>query len=156
MILYILRHGIAEDSHPQGDSRRRLTEEGAKKVKTVVEFLKKTMKPRVILSSPYTRAKQTADIASAVLGKIRIELSESLYPDSEPEGIMLEINAREEDEILLAGHDPHMSDLLSWLVCGRHNVFSMKKSAIAAVEFQGRAEAGRGNLKWLVSPALLG
>ena len=156
MILYILRHGIADDYHPEGDSRRALTGEGIKKAKEVLSFLKNKITPNLILTSPFVRAKQTAELAAGALGVKKVELSESLYPDTDLEDTLIEINARTDGELMLVGHDPHLSDLLSWLTCGKRNVFSLKKCGAAAVEFQGKAEAGRGNLKWLLTPGILG
>ena len=118
--------------------------------------IKRKIAPSLILSSPYVRAKQTADIAASVLSAGTVQFLESLYPHSDPEDTIIDINALDVDEILLVGHDPHMSDLLSLLVCGSRDVFSLKKSAIAAVEFSGKLEAGLGNLKWLLTPGLVG
>src|SRR2546426_11482598 len=71
MNLFILRHGIAvEKTIPsfKKDSDRPLTGEGRKKTKQVARMLKR-LGPSfdVVLTSPYVRARQTAEIVVDVL-----------------------------------------------------------------------------------------
>ena len=69
MEIYVVRHGIAidrEDPKCPPDPERYLTEEGIEKTKRVaaaVAALSST--PDVLLSSPYVRATQTAEIFAA-------------------------------------------------------------------------------------------
>jgi phosphohistidine phosphatase len=65
--IYLLRHGIAEDSTP--DSERALTAEGREKLRRVLARARSAdVTPSLILSSPYRRAIETAEIAVEVLG----------------------------------------------------------------------------------------
>ena len=72
MDLYLLRHAIAEDIAEGGhgaDSERRLTSEGARKMRRIAEGLKDAgLGFDLILSSPCVRARQTAEIVAAVFG----------------------------------------------------------------------------------------
>ena len=75
MELYLLRHGIAESARPgMKDAERALTEEGRVKLRRVLKRAKEAgVEPDLILSSPYRRATETADLAAAALayrGKI--------------------------------------------------------------------------------------
>src|SRR5580704_17747368 len=56
--LYLLRHAIAEDHSPSGrDADRRLTDDGRKKLRRVLERARKaSVTPTLILSSPLKRA----------------------------------------------------------------------------------------------------
>ena len=61
MRLYLLRHGIAEDYHPEGDPARALTAEGIAKVRLqAAAFHRMGLGLERVLSSPYVRARQTA------------------------------------------------------------------------------------------------
>ncbi len=108
MDLYILRHAIAEErngSTPGGDSRRRLTAEGAKKMRRIAKGMK-AMKLSfdLILSSPFVRAKQTADIVAEVFGLAnRLDLSPALAADGNPKELVDELrrNHRRLKSILL-------------------------------------------------------
>src|SRR5713226_1807360 len=65
MEIYILRHGIAEEGKPgQADSGRRLTPEGKEKLAKILACARKAgVQPDVMLSSPYKRAMETAELA---------------------------------------------------------------------------------------------
>ena len=62
MDIYILRHAIAEErsaAMPGGDSQRRLTDEGAKKMRRAARGMKTAkLSFDLILTSPYVRARQ--------------------------------------------------------------------------------------------------
>ena len=67
MQIYLLRHGIAEDGTP--DSDRALTAEGREKLRRVLARARSAdVAPTLILSSPYRRAVETADVAVDLLG----------------------------------------------------------------------------------------
>ena len=70
MEVYLLRHGIAHDDSPTGkDADRPLTEEGRRKLRDVMKAIANAgVKPDAIVSSPYLRARQTAEIAQEILG----------------------------------------------------------------------------------------
>jgi phosphohistidine phosphatase len=68
MRLYFLRHGLADwpEWDPARDHERPLTKDGMKKMKEQAKtLLALDLKLDAILSSPYTRAYQTADIVAA-------------------------------------------------------------------------------------------
>ena len=69
MEIYLLRHGIAEDRSTTGrDPDRRLTDEGRAKLRRVLERAHQAgVRPSLILSSPYRRALETAEIMAAKL-----------------------------------------------------------------------------------------
>ncbi len=86
MELYILRHGIAVEPGTPGyerDADRPLTPEGERKLKQIARAMEALgLSFDLILSSPYLRARQTAEIVAEVLkGRKRLELSDSLTPD---------------------------------------------------------------------------
>ena len=84
MEIYLLRHGIAEDRSSTGrDSDRRLTDEGRAKLRRVLERVHQAgVRPSLILSSPYKRALETAEIAAHELGyEGRIVRTDAISPE---------------------------------------------------------------------------
>src|SRR5438105_4431310 len=120
MDLYILRHAIAEmAANPPsgGDSRRRLTAEGAEKMRRAAKGMKAFgLSFDLILSSPFLRARETAEIVAKTfrLAK-RLELDPSLAPDGNPKTLIdgLAKHRRAAQEVLLVGHEPYLSRLIS-------------------------------------------
>src|SRR5215471_19183251 len=125
MNLYILRHGLAVDHGAPGypnDADRPLTPKGKRKLQKIanaMEALKLSFD--LILSSPYTRARQTAEIVAEVLRQRRkLEFSEDLVPDGNYKNLIEYLNrlkSRAED-VVLVGHEPYLSGLISLLVSG--------------------------------------
>ena len=118
MELYLLRHGIAED-HAATDADRQLTDEGRQKLHRVMKRAAAAgVEPSLILSSPYKRALETAEIAASELHyKGEILRTGSLTPDSSPPSLWSEIrDHRNEPAILLAGHEPLFSSTVAFLL----------------------------------------
>jgi len=62
MELILLRHGKAEDRHPEGDRFRALVEKGYVQARRGGELLKAANGvPDIVLTSPLVRARQTAE-----------------------------------------------------------------------------------------------
>ncbi len=158
MEIYLLRHGIAEDARAgEPDSERSLTSEGKKKLRGVLGVAADAgVRPSLILTSPYRRAFQTAQIAAEVLGYegelLRIR---SLEPSSRPEAVWEEIRVhKDERQILLAGHEPLFSALTAFLLGCSGFQMDFKKGGLACVEVDKFAGVPRGVLKWYVTPKL--
>ncbi|MGH9662189.1 MAG: SixA phosphatase family protein, partial [Bryobacteraceae bacterium] len=101
MEIYLLRHGIAEESTlALRDSERRLTPKGKTKLRDVLDRARRSgVKPTLILSSPLVRARETADIAAEILGcRDGIVETESLVPGSTPERVWSEIREHRDVE----------------------------------------------------------
>ncbi len=155
-MLYIVRHGAAEESNPKGDKFRRLLPDGVETVKRMAEFLKGTLRPTLLLSSPFERAKETAEIFRKLLSfPANVILSDFLSPESEPDEAIEELQKVGNQDIMLFGHNPMLSDLVACLVGdGKLNI-SLKKSAAACIQFKGSVRKSQGSLVWIVTPALL-
>jgi phosphohistidine phosphatase len=157
MKLYIVRHGIAEDYHPDGDAARELTEAGRNKARKVFQFVGKTVKPDLLLTSPLVRAVQTAEIAADVFKmKRQMETSDALLPGSGSADVITELLARDEDAVVLFGHNPHLSRLVSDMISRGAADIQLKKASVTALDFEGAPGEGRGILKWMLTPGLLG
>jgi phosphohistidine phosphatase len=157
MKIYILRHGIAEDSNSGGDPHRVLTQPGRYKVEKITRFLSGKVRPGKILTSPYVRAVQTAEIAAEVWGiKNRVEFSDSLLPLCGAADTLTACKAAGVDEIMVVGHNPHLSYFVSECISGGSAYTSLKKASVTCIEFESAPEIGRGNLKWMITPGILG
>jgi phosphohistidine phosphatase len=160
MELYLFRHGIAEDARPgQSDSERALTSEGKRKLRTVVKTaIQAGLAPSLILTSPYKRAVQTAQIAADVL-KYHGELlrTEALLPSSKPAVVWEEIRVhREEAQVLVAGHDPLFTDLAGYLLGFPNLHIDFKKGALLRIDLDKFPAEPHGTLKWMLAPKLAG
>jgi len=160
MEIYILRHGIAEDGqagHPDAD--RALTAEGKKKLRTVLRAAAKAgVAPTLILTSPYRRALQTAEIAAEVLDyKGDLLRTKALQPGSEPRAVWEEIRVhKDEANILLTGHEPLFSRLTAYLLASPNLAVDFKKGAMACVDLDRFPDEPHGALRWMLTPKLSG
>src|SRR5947209_14733617 len=94
MQIYVLRHGIAEDAtHGQADSARALTDEGREKLRRVLKRARAAgVTPAAILSSPYRRAVETADVAAKELDFAgKVGHTRALIPEASPSEIWNEL-----------------------------------------------------------------
>ena len=145
MEIWLLRHAAAEDRSSSGhDADRTLTEDGHKRAREVARGLA-ALEPGIelVLTSPYARARQTAEPAARAL-KLHARLRESaaLEPDSDPDDILAEIRAEKVESVLLVGHEPHLGALLGRLVVGRAgHPIPMKKAAVARLSWEGSGPA---------------
>ncbi len=158
MRIYLLRHGIAEDGYGKPDSERTLTPEGIKKLHEVMKTLRDAnVSPTLVISSPYKRALQTAEIAVQDLGfQGTFETSTSLTPDSNPRDAWTEVRARKgEAEVLLVGHDPLFSSLTAFLLNSPSLMIDFKKAGIVAIDMAGFGPQPHGVLRWYLTPKLV-
>jgi phosphohistidine phosphatase len=158
MEIYILRHGIAEDAKAgQPDSGRALTPEGRDKLKRVLKRARAAgVVPSLILSSPYRRALETAEVAAKALGYGgAVAKTNTLVPDASPIDTWEEIRVhKDEQAILLASHEPLTSSLVAYLLdCSALQV-EMKKGALARVDTDNFGQRPKGILKWLITAGI--
>ena len=156
MQLWLLRHAAAEERAASGrDEDRELTEDGRRRARAVARGLAE-LDPGIelVLTSPYRRARQTAEPAVEALGVLGLfrEVS-ALEPNQDPEEILEEVEAEKAEGILLVGHQPHLGALLGRLVAGDRGLeIPLKKASIACVELEGRR---RGRLRALLPARVL-
>jgi phosphohistidine phosphatase len=163
MELYFLRHGLAGqhgDPAYKDDSLRPLTLEGRKKVRLAGQGMKTLgLKFDAIASSPFLRAKQTAEIVARVYKVKNIYLTDNLLPPAPVEKLLKDVRTRFPDaqNILLVGHEPHLSKMVSSLLkCGRMLAIDFKKSGLCCLSVEGPSAGTNAVLNWLLTPAQLG
>lgn len=161
MRLTLFRHGIAIDqADPQcpTDPERQLTAVGRRRTRAASEGLRFLgVSPELVVTSPYVRAAQTAEIACQVLGypKSRIETRDDLVPFGNAHRMLASLADVPRAEVLCVGHNPNLADLLAVSLGepDRH-VASLRKAGAACIEL---VEPGRapGRLLWLLEPRAL-
>ena len=153
MRLYFLRHGIADwpDWDPVRDHERPLTKDGLKKMKEQARTLAGLgVKVDAILSSPYTRAYQTADIVAGKLG-MEVKTEPLLAPGFNVDKLMEIVESFADDQaLLLIGHEPNFSMVIAELIGGGR--VQLKKGALARVDVSRELQ---GELVWLLQPKIL-
>jgi phosphohistidine phosphatase len=150
--IWLLRHAVAEERAASGkDADRALTPGGLERARRVAKGLA-ALEPgiRLVVTSPYRRAKETAEPAARVLG-VELRESRALEPASDPGEILAEL-AGKEQAVLLVGHEPHLGALLGRLVSGGGGLeIPMKKAAVARIELEGKS----GTLRALLPAKVL-
>ena len=158
MEIYILRHGIAEDGQAgQPDSDRALTADGRKKLRTVLRVAANAgVSPSLILTSPYKRALQTAQLAAEILDYHgELLRTKALEPNMVPRAVWDEIRVhKDEARILLAGHEPLFSRLTAYLLGSPELQIDFKKGAIACIELERFPAEPHGVLRWMLTSKL--
>ena len=153
MRLYFLRHGIADwpDWDPARDHERPLTKDGMKKLRDQARCLADLgVKFDAILSSPYTRAYQTADIVAGKLG-LEVKSEPLLAPGFSPDKLAEIVKSFDGDQsLLLVGHEPSFSTVIAELIGGGR--VQLKKGALARVDVNRELQ---GELVWLLPPKVL-
>jgi phosphohistidine phosphatase len=154
MDIWLLRHAVAEEVSASGrDADRGLTPDGLRRAERVARGLA-ALEPSIdlVLTSPYRRARQTAEPAARALGLARqFRDSGALEPGRDPREVLDEVRAEEAAGVLLVGHEPHLGALLGILVAEGRAVLPLKKAAVAWVVL----EAGAGTLKALLPARVL-
>ena len=158
MDIYLLRHGIAEDGRAgQPDSDRALTAEGKKKLRSVLRVASAAdVRPTLMLTSPYKRALQSAQLAAEILEyQGEIIRTRALEPGSQPHAVWDEIRThKDEQQVLLAGHEPLFGALTAYLLGCPDMKLDFKKGGMACLEIDRFVAAPRGVLKWYLTPKL--
>jgi phosphohistidine phosphatase len=156
MLLFILRHGQAELAAPGGkDAARPLTPQGKQAIRQVLARAATTgMKPDTTLVSPYLRARETAELAREVFGFAEPALpSNALLPDSDPESVWDEVRVHATaSQLLLVGHNPLFSDLLTVLLGAGGYAIDLKTAGLACLDVGAVGAQLRGRLVWLLTP----
>ncbi|HTQ59952.1 MAG TPA: phosphohistidine phosphatase SixA [Candidatus Solibacter sp.] len=161
MDLYVVRHGIAidrEDPKCPPDPERYLTEEGIEKTRRVAASVASLCEaPDVLLSSPYVRATQTAEIFATALDypKQKIRRTDLLLPGAEPTLFFRELaKDKHASTLFIFGHTPQLDDLIATALGSKHHLTSLKKAGVALIELK-RVSPPTGQLLWLAPPKLL-
>lgn len=160
MNLYLLRHGLAVEpgsAEFAKDSERPLTPKGERKLWKIGQAMQEMeLSLDWLLSSPYVRARQTAEIVADTLGLgKKLAFSETLTPAGSTKKLieLLQLRRPAAEDVLLVGHEPYLSQLISLLVSGdvESNV-QMKKGGLCKLSTEALEHGRCATLEWLLTP----
>jgi phosphohistidine phosphatase len=155
MHLFVIRHAIAEDAEPgQDDASRELTEDGTKKMKKAVRGMRELgVTFQRVLTSPWTRAVQTAELLRPLCDEPPIPTALLTAP---PRAELLAQIAELAEDTAVVGHEPWLSELIAWLAFGdtRHgDALELKKGSVTWLE--GSAIPGGMSVRAILPPTFL-
>jgi len=156
MRLYVLRHADAVESPYYTDADRPLSDLGRRQTHAVARFLlSHQIKPHLIMSSPFLRAKETADIVKESLAVEECITTHALASGAGLRECLKEINGHPLPSVLLIGHEPLLSGLISVLTGGDEQFrVDMGKATLACLESRHPAKKGHAVLLWLLPVSL--
>lgn len=155
MNLYLIRHSIAENiSLNKKDFERELTEEGKFVIQKASEAWKNYVgKVDVVLTSPLTRAIQTADIISSNLQEVpNVIKDNNLGTGSRTSDLIDLLNSLKYKNVIVVGHQPDLSIHINNF-CGSGNFnLAFPPASLAKIEFDNSIKYGRGKLIYFIPP----
>lgn len=156
MRLYLLRHAEASDRAPS-DAARELTALGIEQAQTVGAFCKKHgIKPNLILTSPFRRAAQTAQLVAAALGQMP-QNAGFLASGMDPENALMELGAYQQfASVMIVGHQPDLGMLATRLLgLQSDEVLPVDKASLICLEVE-RLAIGGASLQFFLPVKLMG
>lgn len=161
MQLFIVRHTDAEArGSMKEDALRPLIGKGIKKAEKVARWFKRTYgTPDVLLTSPAVRALETARIFQREFKFTdnRVIILEALRPDG-GQGEVIEAlgNYTSFESVMLFGHEPNLSSLISSLLSGEESIsIHMKKAGMCCLSIDSLADGKCATLEWLLDPGMI-
>lgn len=156
MVLYIVRHAEAvAGSDNLKDEWRYLTEKGRVTAKRMSASIAKTgPKPRLIISSPLTRAVQTAEIiAEKACRKNVIVANGFLLPGADISELVDYLKGcQDAKSVMLVGHEPQLGILAAALLGCEDGTVSLKKGACVALKVDPENGGRSADFLWYLTP----
>ncbi len=156
MKLYLLRHANA-DTRAATDDERPLSEKGIEQAKRVGRFCReKGIAPEIVLSSPLTRARQTAEhfLSEQPLGAPVV--AAFLASGMGPETAVSELKAYGKFEsVMIVGHEPDFSVLVAHLIgLPANSNFVVRKGSLTLLDVPA-LRAGAASLEFSIPCRLM-
>jgi len=158
--LYLVRHGIAvdrEDPNCPPDTQRPLTPKGIKKSNdAALGLVALGVEPDAVLTSPWLRAVQTAEIFCEVIGfsSNKIIRTDSLKGTSSPAELLRELAKMKSKEVMCFGHEPHLHLVIGQVLHTGARITELKKAGVACLDLE-RMSPPQGQLIALYPPKTL-
>lgn len=158
MQLLIIRHAIALPHGTTGmpDERRPLTAEGEARFRECARGIAALVeRPDALLTSPWLRARQTADLVAAAWGRCEAVDCDALAGGSFAEQAQVLDRYPKDATVAVVGHEPHASALLARILgCRDEERLAFRKGGAALVDVAGRLADG-GSLVFFLPPKVL-
>lgn len=159
--LLVMRHAKSDWSSPSGDDHERpLAARGINAARRMGTFLAGAgTSPQLVISSTAVRARTTAELAvEAGSWKCPIVTVADFYA-GDPDRVLDVVRETEDDvdRVLIAGHEPTWSTLVSWLIGGGR--VRMPTAAVACLDLRHERwidlAPATCELRWLLTPKAL-
>jgi phosphohistidine phosphatase len=156
MDLLVVRHARAEDREEfaatgQPDSERPLTPKGIRRMTKAARGLR-SLVPTIdlLVSSPFRRAVETAQIISEAYGEMRYVLRDELASNPTPQRLIASLaKEREHGVVCIVGHEPDLSALIKALLTDKSQApAKLKKGSATLIRFSGPVAASSGSMQW--------
>jgi phosphohistidine phosphatase len=151
-----MRHAEAvEESDILQDEWRYLTEKGrsaAEKISSSIARIGR--KPRLTITSPLTRAVQTAEIAAGMACRKNVVVASSLLlPGADINELVTYLKScGDAKRVMLVGHEPQLGSLVATLLGSVDESVSLKKGACVALELDPEKEDKPAAFLWYLTP----
>jgi len=143
MQIYLVRHGEAVERNAGiDDGWRWLTPKGRKTMVKVADRLRRQhVRPDLIITSPLTRAVQTAELLAAKVGsRAELRADASLLPARSVEQVLELIHSITNTcALMLVGHEPLLGQVAAELL-GRHQITGLAKGSCLALELRDKPD----------------
>jgi len=159
MKLLVVRHAPAADKDEfartgKSDDLRPLTPAGKREMRDVARGIRAVV-PEVdaLAASPLVRAMQTAEILGDVYDRKPVSV-DWLRPEASYDDFAQWARShRAKKMVVIVGHEPHLSELVSWLLAGsKRSLLELKKGAACLLELEESSGASSGMLLWSMAP----
>jgi phosphohistidine phosphatase len=157
MILYVLRHALAEDAAAGGDEARHLTEVGRIRARKAALGMRELgIELDSILTSPLARALETAEVVASIYANgltpnVLTELATGIAPDV---AVAALAPHGHNDSLMIVGHEPQLSALISILLTGQADTMHprLRKGGCVALDLPpNRILPGAAELLWMMT-----
>jgi phosphohistidine phosphatase len=159
MDLYIVRHGESGRSLAdlKRDNERSLTSAGRKEVEEIADSIERLgVQFDEMASSPLPRAKETAQIIAKRQKKVKLQLWDELRPEGDRQAAISQLTKKgHESTVLLVGHEPYLTSLVTDMTGARPGSILLKKAGLIRVRVTSFVPSAKGELRWLLSPRVL-
>ena len=142
MLLYLIRHGIAVDREAPNcppDTERPLTPKGIKRSHAAALGLAALdVKPSVVLTSPWLRAVQTAEIFCEAIGYPTKKLirTNALRGTASPADLLRELQTLKAKVVFCFGHEPHLHLVIGHILHTNAKITELKKAGVAVLDLE--------------------
>jgi phosphohistidine phosphatase len=156
MIIYIMRHAEAvESSATLPDEWRYLTEKGRTLATGMSSMISKTgPKPRLTITSPLTRAVQTAEIVAGKACRKNVVIASGLLaPGADNKELIAYLKGcSDAKRVMLVGHEPQLGALVGLLLGRSEQSISLKKGGCVALEINSDRDDKPAGFLWYLVP----
>jgi phosphohistidine phosphatase len=152
--VYIVRHAEAvEASDTLRDEWRYLTEKGRSVAETMGAAIAGAgPKPRLTITSPLTRAVQTAELLAENACRRNVVIaSELLLPGGDIPAVIAYLKGCRAKRVMLVGHEPQLGLLATTLLRREEKTISLQKGACVALKFSPGKDKP-ANFLWYLAP----